>query len=168
MTIDQVRDMQRALDQEIHDKYDLSHDNTLADRLVALSVEVAEMANEAQFFKYWKTGKVQRAKLVEECVDVLHFIVSIANHVDARISYFPDLGEFEINDYYMGMQDACVMMASTNDNPGLCGDMKNYVDIFMRFYSGFLQKVGVSWQDEVLEMYAYKNKVNHERLVNGY
>lgn len=50
---------------------------------LALLVELGELANEVQCFKYWKQHKeIDREKVLEEFADCLHFALSIENHLE--------------------------------------------------------------------------------------
>lgn len=56
--------------------YDL--DDLLTEKLLALQVEVSELANATRCFKYWSMkGPEQRERLLEEYADVLHFFLSV-------------------------------------------------------------------------------------------
>lgn len=50
-------------------------------RVFAFKVELAEFSNETAWFKYWKKShKIDRAKVLEEFADCVHFIVAIGLH----------------------------------------------------------------------------------------
>jgi dimeric dUTPase (all-alpha-NTP-PPase superfamily) len=48
-------------------------------RMMALSVEVSEMANEHRGFKYWSKKGPSVGRTKEEYIDVLHFVLSLGN-----------------------------------------------------------------------------------------
>ena len=55
----------------------------LTEKIAALSVEVAEFANEVESFKYWKENKKNnREKQIGEYVDILFFWLSIGNDME--------------------------------------------------------------------------------------
>ena len=52
--------------------------NVVDKRIFAFKVELAELANEVGFFKYWKQShKKDRNMILEEWADCLHFLLSI-------------------------------------------------------------------------------------------
>src|SRR5690606_36397479 len=69
--------MQRELDERIIVEHQLTGTYFL-ERLLALQVEVGELANETRCFKYWSLKPpAERAVILEEYVDGIHFILSI-------------------------------------------------------------------------------------------
>ena len=168
MNIEEIRDKQRALDEMIHWKYGLTEQDTIESRITALSVEVAEMANEAKFFKYWSLTTINRAKLLEECVDVLHFAASIANTYKLHVRFYPHIegDENDIHTSYLSMQQACTVMLDRVNQPNQ-GGIDQPFDIFMRFFSDFLYLARIE-PSEVMDMYQYKNRINHKRQQDGY
>ena len=85
MELKELFELQGELDQLIATKItdgviDGNDRMFLNDRITALSVEVAEFTNEVAEFKYWKQNKRNdKAKQIEEYVDILHFWLSIGN-----------------------------------------------------------------------------------------
>jgi len=71
------------------DKYILEQKNLnlkpkelLTDTLLALSVEVSELANTTRCFKHWSNkGPDSKERIIDEYVDVLHFFLSIGNQL---------------------------------------------------------------------------------------
>jgi len=54
----------------------------LTSTILALIVEIGEMANEIRCFKHWsKKPSSKRVIILEEYVDALHFFLSIANQL---------------------------------------------------------------------------------------
>ena len=124
MNFKKLQAMQAKLDEAIlADKAPMTAEERFNKTLVALSVEIAEVANTVEHFKFWKDdkGKVDEVRfwtedeveyydkviqesidfedahkltLIEECSDALHFILSLANQCNENISTM----EFLIND----------------------------------------------------------------------
>ena len=70
-------------------------------KILALLVEISELANETRCFKHWsKKGPSEESVLLEEYVDSLHFFLSIANHhqYDVDRLYSQYLSDFKPND----------------------------------------------------------------------
>lgn len=75
---------QEFLDSEIREKHDISSDEWLEDldinHKLALRGEVAEFINEARnLWKYWKKKKPNMDQLIDEAVDVIHFLHLMMN-----------------------------------------------------------------------------------------
>lgn len=76
--------IQRDLDKTILVKYaakkKVNYEELYNNKMLALFVEIGELANETKCFKYWseKQNRVSE-KALEEYVDCLHFILSIGN-----------------------------------------------------------------------------------------
>lgn len=78
MELKEIFAMQKGLDQHITEKHQL-HDEDLFDRkILALLVELGELANETRCFKFWslKPSSAQDV-ILEEFVDGIHFMVSL-------------------------------------------------------------------------------------------
>lgn len=61
---------------------ELTEKELLIDKLLALQVEVSELANATRAFKYW-SNKVPEVKevILEEYVDILYFFLSVGNQL---------------------------------------------------------------------------------------
>lgn len=61
---------------------ELTDKELLTDNLLALQVEVSELANATRIFKYWSNkGPEAKEVIMEEYVDVLHFFLSVGNQL---------------------------------------------------------------------------------------
>ena len=79
-----LTDKQEVLDAEIREKHDISSDDWLEyldiNHKLALRGEVAEFINEARDqWKYWKKKKPNMDQLIDEAVDVIHFLHLMMN-----------------------------------------------------------------------------------------
>ncbi len=216
MNFKKLQAMQAKLDEAIlADKAPMTAEERFNKTLVALSVEIAEVANCAEHFKFWKDNKgkideykflrcwnprgteiigyidtkikkhgptgmvsfeqAHRLTLIEECSDALHFILSLANQNNFRIydvEYqslinavldFPLNRRHSLESNYLGLQN-CVQKVSYIGS-FMCGysDMVQLVANFTIYY----EKLGIKPQ-ELEQAYYDKNKINYERLENGY
>lgn len=74
----ELLDAQRNLDLHTFEIRGQTYASTSEKRLLALLVELHELANETKCFKFWSSKPVgNREKVLMEYVDVLHFILSI-------------------------------------------------------------------------------------------
>ena len=84
--LDTLFKMQAALDGYIREKRNLNYSRGewVCKKAQALTVELSEVLEEAQY-KWWKNyGEIDDAKLKEEIVDVLHFFLGMC--IDAGMS----------------------------------------------------------------------------------
>ena len=89
MDIKELFEKQRELDEFIIEKRycgglekEATYDENLflTNRLLALAVEVGELANATRAFKYWSTKESEsKERLLDEYVDCLFFLASIGN-----------------------------------------------------------------------------------------
>ena len=78
MILKELFELQRKLDQRIIVNHNLQEDFLLKKKILALQVEIGELANETRCFKYWsKKGPSEKSIILEEYVDCIHFILSI-------------------------------------------------------------------------------------------
>ncbi|PKE12782.1 hypothetical protein CW685_01875 [Macrococcoides caseolyticum] len=87
-----LTDKQEILDTEIREKHDISPDNWLEDldinHKLALRGEVSEFINEARdLWKYWKKKKPNMDQLIDEAVDVIHFLHLMMNKREFEIRW---------------------------------------------------------------------------------
>lgn len=199
MNFKKLQAMQAKLDEAIlADKAPMMAEERFNKTLVALSVEIAEVANCAEHFKFWKDnkGKVEsgrfvkvgilkgghfllndtrngnvisvdqahRLTLIEECSDALHFILSLANQVDFEINgigtHFKiseDTDSLEKNFIFLNQLIGLVELKHFHS------DLEMIIDVFFIY----INQLGISEQ-ELEQAYYDKNKINYERLENGY
>ena len=205
MNFKKLQSMQAKLDEAIlADKAPLTAEERFNKTLVALSVEIAEVANCAEHFKFWKDNKgmkvdesrfikykspyfsnviyldnkeTDEAKmeeltreqahhltLIEECSDALHFILSLANQIGYEIDEsliksfrYP---RHPLDTLYVALQNKIINLATGYDK---LGSFKS----LLSFYTSYAKELGIEPQ-ELEQAYYDKNKINYERLENGY
>lgn len=90
--LEELLELQKELDEVVINNYEKRNDlhknfcaqsDFLTEKLLALMVEVGELANETRSFKYWSTKEPSsKAVSLAEYADILHFVLSIANSLD--------------------------------------------------------------------------------------
>lgn len=202
MNFKKLQAMQAKLDEAIlKEKAPMTAEERFNKTLVALSVEIAEVANCAEHFKFWKDNKgkidydrfavdwdyegtpiidyydyekgavyqisyeqAHRLTLIEECSDALHFILSLANQVDFEINGIGT--HFKISEDTDSLEKNFIFL---NQLIGLIelkhfhSDLEMIIDVFFIY----INQLGISEQ-ELEQAYYDKNKINYERLENGY
>ncbi len=69
---------QKELDLEIQEKHDVTYENTMTRRSLALFVEIGELANATRCFKYWSYKPSEsKERVMDEYADGLHFLLSL-------------------------------------------------------------------------------------------
>lgn len=202
MNWNKLQEMQLALDNAIlQAKPKMSAEERFNKTLIALSVEVAEVANCSEHFKFWKDNKgkidedrfgkqemyaddelvdvnyiehktgitytfeqAHKLTLVEECSDALHFILSLANQLDYEINdevinifKYP---RYQLDTLYVATQNKIMDLLKRFDETGS-------FKALLSFYMSYVDELGITTQ-ELEQAYYEKNKVNYERLREGY
>ena len=202
MNFKKIQAMQAKLDEAIlAEKAPMTDEERFNKTLISLSVEIAEVANCAEHFKFWKDnkGKIDRKRfsvihifqeeelvdveytedntgvqyadweahrltLIEECSDALHFILSLANQIEYEIDEsliksfrYP---RHPLDTLYMALQNKIINLATGYDK---LGSLKS----LLSFYTSYAVELGITPQ-ELEQAYYDKNKINYERLENGY
>lgn len=160
MDLSKLFDMQRELDERIVREKGLEGQNLLPNKILALQVELAELANEWQGFKHWKTNPQPKDGMLEEYVDCLHFILSIG------LSENIGTMEWEQIEPYKADSTIQQFIGLFEHTSRLLEDITVYVDIWSSFI-GLGEMLGFTW-DEVEAAYMHKNAVNHHRQESGY
>lgn len=84
MELKKLYEMQKKLDDYIQSRKlrKLKEKELLTDTLLALQVEVSELANATRCFKHWsKKGPMDRDTILDEYADVMHFFLSVGNQL---------------------------------------------------------------------------------------
>ena len=89
---------QRELDAYILEQQSLEGQDVLEEKILALLVELGELANETRCFKFWsQKPSSDKAVVLEEYVDSIHFLLSIGlekGYTFSQITLEPeDIGE---------------------------------------------------------------------------
>ena len=205
MNFKKLQNMQAKFDEAIlADKAPMTAEERFNKTLVALSVEIAEVVNCAEHFKFWKDNKgkvdndrfycipqtvregkpfvpkyvdlesnhpgalsfeqAHRLTLIEECSDALHFILSLANQVDFEINGIGT--HFETADDVDSLEKNFLFLnhvIGLADFKHFRSDLEMIIDVFFIY----INQLGISEQ-ELEQAYYDKNKINYNRLENGY
>jgi dimeric dUTPase (all-alpha-NTP-PPase superfamily) len=183
VNIQPLFEIQKKLDAHIAAKHQLEDKALLPYKLMALRVELAELANETRAFKYWSLkGPSPQNVLLEEYVDCLHFILSIGmekggNNIPFKtgLNHLSDAlglaGEDDgvtrsADDKQSAVFDELESIFKVVEDLAREQTGQHYADLFMQFLE--LGKVlGFSWED-IEAAYLQKNEVNYARQEQGY
>lgn len=192
MNLSKLFKIQKQLDDRIVKEKGLEGQDLLDKKILALQVELGELANEWRGFKFWSEDQEPRTEvpdfetwkknghktykgkpamhfknpLLEEYVDCLHFFLSIGINSNVRT---------DIDFDKAGTRDIMTLFAKINrytaemwwEHNGKTGQL---LVKWLFGFQNFLrlgEMLGFTW-DEIEKAYLEKNKINHERQESGY
>lgn len=164
MNFSELFKLQKNLDRRIIDEHNLKETSIYNKKLLALEVEMGELANEVRCFKFWSNKKASKKEVIlEEYVDCLHFILSIGLESNFQCD------EIKISNDNIDEQDI------TKQFLNLYIDITDFIicptkDHYITLFEDFL-KLGISLEfdeDDIKKAYYKKNNVNHKRQTSGY
>ena len=191
MNLTELFQIQKKLDERIIKEHGLEGQDLLDKKILALQVEIGELVNEWRGFKFWSKDQEPRTEvysseylvlpdgreiekvrnpLLEEYVDVLHFLLSIGNELEydyvPKPDFFPtDLVTLflqvnaEISDIYYLLS----VVKSERDHDTLLNTYQCLFDLFLMIG----QRLGFT-EEEAMDAYLAKNKIDHVRQDNSY
>ncbi|MGV8145421.1 MAG: dUTP diphosphatase [Alkaliphilus sp.] len=182
MNLSKIYKVQKKLDEKILMNHKLEQEELLSSKILALLVELGELANETRCFKFWSTKQASKESVIlEEYVDCLHFILSIGLEIKVdqdRKMIFDGLADKKTIDKisYLGVN---------SDRADKLIITKQFQEVFTRI-SIFQQKINHENYYELLQSfivlgsnlefsretitkgYMAKNRINHQRQAEGY
>lgn len=153
--------LQENLDKRIREEHKLNEESLLSKKVLALQVELAELANETRCFKYW-SNKNSSAKetVLEEYVDCLHFILALGLEKGFTDIELEDKEpQFDVTAQFLNLY------IDINDFV-ICSSKDHYITLFEDFLT--LGKMLGFNTIEIEGSYYIKNSLNHKRQDEGY
>ncbi|MDQ1001265.1 dimeric dUTPase (all-alpha-NTP-PPase superfamily) [Neobacillus niacini] len=163
MQLEKLFRMQRGLDLHIEEKHGLQNEDLFDRKVLALLVELGELANETRCFKFWSIRpSSEKSVILEEFVDGIHFILSLGiecgfQNLDYKLEAKPSI-ESTTEQFLLIYQEINKFK-----------DSKNVMD-FKTLLQSYLQLgslLGISYE-EMEKAYFTKNEVNYQRQQNNY
>lgn len=162
MDLNRLFSMQKELDLRIAGEHGLHNEDLFERKVLALLVEVGELANETRCFKYWsKKGASPKEVILEEYVDGLHFILSLGIEKGYENVSLEHQEQEQVNATTAFLTIYSCALAYKNDPT-----LNNYKQLILEFLL-LGRGLGYSYK-EVEDAYVKKNSVNHERQNSGY
>jgi dimeric dUTPase (all-alpha-NTP-PPase superfamily) len=163
MQLEKLFIMQQALDQHIEKKHDLQEEDLFNRKVLALLVEIGELANETRCFKFWSVKpSSEKSVVLEEFVDGVHFILSLGIECGfEKLQYTIQTEPTALNvseQFLLIYEKINVFKNSKNDH-----DFKELLESYLQL--GNL--LGISYE-EMEKAYFTKNEVNYQRQQNNY
>jgi len=164
MNYKKLSEMQKQLRRDIMEHHpEIKSDVERFDKLIlALNVEVGEIANEVKCFKFWSVKPPSSKEvIIEEFVDALHFVLELGI----------ELNEVVGNIYYLD-KDVQSVTGKFNELYQCITRLNRYRNstTYQMVVSGlFTLGMALGFDDEDIEAaYLKKNVINHNRQKEGY
>lgn len=158
--LNDLRNYQRELDQRIHDNHKTCSEQTIERRILAFLVELGELANETRCFKYWSYKKASARQIIlEEYVDGIHFLISLANDIRLDLTFMVPSEKGELTNLFINIFNQASSLQVNLDDKALASLFTEY--LYLGYCLGFDN-------DDIKEGYLAKNKTNHERQEQDY
>lgn len=163
---------QELLDNEIKKQKNISDDEWKHDldinHTIALKIEIAEFVNEcSDIWKYWKDKQPNKERIIDEAIDVLHFVFLRINKENR-----------DMNDVYelYSLANEQLKYNKENDLINLKDGLSNLLEHDSKEENPELMFLVVLFilthyeftREDIIEQYNKKNAINFERLENGY
>jgi dimeric dUTPase (all-alpha-NTP-PPase superfamily) len=153
--------IQQVLDDRILQEHCLQRTEIFLKKILALQVEIGELANETRCFKYWsRKSPSPRESVLEEFVDALHFVLSLGldlGHEDLELPAVSAADDLTAG--FLELTAASVQLAKTQGRD-------EYRELFAALLAvGY--GLGFS-NEEIGQAYLAKNEINHQRQQEGY
>ena len=161
INLEELYKLQAGLDADIAEKHSVTYESTHSRRLLALIVELGELANETRCFKYWSNkGPSEKAIVMDEYADGLHFLLSLGIPLHARKYKYEIKGSGED----LTLQFHHLYQSATR----LLNDysLEAYEDCFQK-YLDLAVDLG-STSEDIIDAYKSKLKVNYHRQETNY
>lgn len=188
MNLTKLFETQRKLDERIVKEKGLEGQDLLPMKILALQVELGELANEWRGFKFWSEDREPRTveriyargsgktippyivtnPLLEEYVDCLHFILSIGLElgIDIEINFGTYVSLNVTQQFNFLFTDIAELFRSANEDWGQKLILDSCDEMCCSFI-GLGEMLGFTWE-QIEEAYYAKNQINHERQSDGY
>jgi len=169
MNVKKLCEMQQILDDRIIREHHLEGLDLEDNKVLALLVEISELANETRCFKHWSTkGPSEQSVILEEYVDSLHFFLSIANSRNYDVDHLYDvyLSDFNGTEEEISLVTAFKQVMAKTITMEKNRDPFHYIAAF-HAYLTLGKMLGFNWE-EIEQAYIKKNEINHQRQDNGY
>lgn len=161
MNWDSLFTMQKGLDAYISKNHDLEHEDLFDEVILAILVELGELANETRCFKFWSTkGRSEPAIILEEYVDNIHFLMSVGLSKGYAFSTI-EIGKSSLpeTEHILKVFQECLTFYKDDSE-------KNYLNLF-RSYLELADILGFN-EAAIQKAYNDKNEVNYQRQQSGY
>lgn len=160
MNLNPLFQKQAELDKYIYSQNNVTAKEVFERKIVALLVELGELANELKFFKYWKENiNIDRQRAIEEYIDVIHFAIGLAVDLGIDEHKYTETKPRDLNKLFIGITNLATVLSTSKEKEHAKSLLNNIIAL------GY--QLGLDEQT-VIEAYDKKNEVNYQRQENGY
>ena len=160
MNLNSLFEKQKKLDEYIYEKNNVTAKKVFEKKIVALLVELGELANELQFFKYWKEHiNIDSQRAIEEYIDVIHFAIGLAVDLGIDEHEYIETPPQDLNKLFIGITNLATIISISKN--------KEHVKSLINYVIALGYQLGLT-EETVLAAYDKKNAVNYERQEEGY
>ena len=161
INIKELYSLQASLDQEIALNHHVTYESTFERRLLALIVEIGELANETRCFKYWSNkGPSPKEVVMDEFADGIHFLLSLGIPLKAdKFDYEITKSDLDLTRQIHEVYKAATLLLDHYD-------LEHYYDAFQK-YLNLSASIGMS-EEDIISSYKAKLKINHVRQETNY
>lgn len=163
---------QELLDNEIKKQKNISDDEWKHDldinHTIALKIEIAEFVNEcSDIWKYWKNKQPNRERIIDEAIDVLHFVFLRINKENRDMNDVYELYSLANEQLKYNKENDLINLKDGLSNL-LEHDSKEEKPELLFLVVLFILTHYEFTREDIIEQYNKKNAINFERLENGY
>ncbi|MBT2645119.1 dUTP diphosphatase [Bacillus sp. ISL-41] len=155
--------MQKALDRHIESQHKLEEEDLFDRKVLALLVEIGELANETRCFKFWSVKPPSKTEIIlEEFVDGVHFILSLGiecGYDNLETISQSQSDELDTTKQFLAIYESVQKFRNSRKK-------EDYEQLFQS-YLKLAQLLGLN-EDQIEQAYIKKNEVNYERQRQGY
>ncbi|MGL5733174.1 MAG: dUTP diphosphatase [Metamycoplasmataceae bacterium] len=160
MNIKDILPKQIELNKAIIESHNPNKQDLEEKQILALFVEISELANEIQHFKYWKRNiKIDDSKIIEEYSDGMHFYLSFGLELNMDVEVKPIIYSDNLTIQFLEIFDS---ISKFQKEP----DLENFDYSFSLFIG--LGKLLKYSDEDIKAAYLRKNEINLNRIKNKY
>ncbi|MGL4252227.1 MAG: dUTP diphosphatase [Metamycoplasmataceae bacterium] len=160
MNIKDILPKQIELNKAIIESHNPNKKDLEDKQILALFVEISELANEIQHFKYWKRNiKINDSKIIEEYSDGMHFYLSFGLDLKMDVNVDPIIYSDNLTIQFL---EIFASISNFHKQPNL----ENFNYSFSLFIG--LGKLLQYSDDDIKSAYLRKNEINLNRIRNKY
>ncbi len=164
MNLDKLFALQQQLDDRIRNEHGLEDSDLFMDKVLALYVEIGELANETRCFKYWSNKPpADKETILEEYVDGLHFILSLGLELELN----KDIPHFATVNHEATTLTGLFLQVVYAINELKQNRSKEAYWYLMTVFFELGEALGFA-ESDIEQAYLAKNEVNHQRQDEGY
>jgi dimeric dUTPase (all-alpha-NTP-PPase superfamily) len=163
MDLKKLFEMQKGLDQHIEDKHQLQDEDLYSRKILALLVELGELANETRCFKFWSVKPAsEQGVILEEFVDGIHFILSLGIELgfdQKQLDLVVSESALSVTEQFMFVYEKIIIFQKSRE-----------FDDYKKVFEAYLQLAAMLefTSAEIEKAYFEKNEVNYQRQQNNY